>query len=114
VVFSGSVNGIPVSRTWEFLTAPEQTVTMNFASPKIAPGGIQQITLDGLDSEKGPYYLCYAPARLVKGVVHESETQIAMTTSAECEPNSACQVSVSASYRSCAKPFAGGTFTIAQ
>jgi hypothetical protein len=114
VMFSGSVNGIPVSRTWQFLTAPEQTVTMNFASPTIAPGGIQQVTLQGLDSEKGPYYLCYAPARLVKGLVHESETQIAMTTSTDCEPNSSCQVSVSASYRSCAKPFAGGTFTIAQ
>jgi uncharacterized protein YkwD len=114
VMFSGSVNGIPVSRTWQFLTAPEQTVTMNFASPTIAPGGVQQVALEGLDSEKGPYYLCYAPARLVKGLVYESETQIAMTTSTDCEPNSSCQVSVSASYRSCTKPFAGGTFTITQ
>ena len=114
VVFSGSVDGIPVSRTWEFLTAPEQMVTMNFASPTIAPGGVQQVTLEGLDSEKGPYYLCYAPARLVERVVHESETQIAMTTGTDCEPNSSCQVSVSASYRSCAKPFASGMFAIGQ
>ncbi len=114
VVFSGSVNGVPVSMTWQFATAPEQTVTMSFASPTVAPGGKQQVTLDGLDSEKGPYYLCYAPARLVKSLVHETETQIAMTTTTDCDPNSSCQVSVSASYRSCAKPFAGGTFTIAQ
>jgi hypothetical protein len=114
VVFSGSVNGTPVSKTWEFLTAFEQPVTMNFASPTIAPGGVQQVTLEGLDSEKGPYYLCYSPARLVKSLVHESETQIAMTTSTDCEPSSACQVSVSASYKSCAQPFAGGTFTITQ
>jgi hypothetical protein len=114
LVFSGAVNGTPVSSTWEFLTAPESKVTMNFASPTVAPGAVQQVTLDGLDTEKGPYYLCYAPARLVKSLVHETETQIAMTTSTDCEPNSACQVSVSASYRSCAKPFAGGTFTIAQ
>jgi hypothetical protein len=37
-----------------------------------------------------------------------------MTTSTECEPDASCQVSVSASYRSCAKPFAGGTFTISR
>ena len=114
VVFSGSVGGMLVSKTWQFATTPVQPVTMRFASPAVAPGGIQQITLDGLDSEKGPYYLCYAPARLVKSVVHETETRMIMTTTADCEPGAACQVSVSTSYRSCAKPFAGGTFTIAQ
>jgi hypothetical protein len=114
LVFSGSVKGMPVSKTWRFMTAPESKVTMSFALPTVAPGGIQQITLDGLDTEKGPYYLCYAPSRLVKSLVHETETQVAMTTSTECEPDTPCQVSVSASYRSCAKPFAGGTFTIAQ
>ncbi len=114
VVFTGSVNKMPVSMTWQFMTAPESAVKMRFASPTVAPGGVQQITLDGLDTEKGPYYLCYAPAQLVKSLVHETETQIAMTTSTGCEPDTSCQVSVSASYRSCAKPFAGGTFTIAR
>jgi len=114
VAFSGSVSGMPVSRTWQFVTAPTSKVTMSFASPAIAPGAVQRITLDGLDGEKGPYYLCYAPARLVKSVVHESETQIAMTTTADCEPGTSCQVSVSTSYRSCAKPFADGTFAIVQ
>ena len=114
VVFSGSVNNTPVSKTWQFMTAPESVVMMTFASPSVAAGGIQQIRLDGLDSEKGPYYLCYSPARMVKSLVHETETQIALTTSTECEPGTSCQVSVSASYRSCAKPFADGTFTIAQ
>jgi len=80
VVFSGSVNGISIS-TWQFTTAPVSAVTMRFASPAVAPGGVQQITLDGLDTEKGPYCLCYAPARLVKSLVHESETRIAITTS---------------------------------
>jgi uncharacterized protein YkwD len=114
VVFTGSVNKTPVSMTWQFMTAPESVVTMKFASPSVAPGGIQQIRLDGLDSEKGPYYLCYSPARLVRSLVHETETQIAVTTSNACDPDASCQVSVSASYRSCAKPFASGTFTIAQ
>jgi len=95
------------------MTAPESKVTMSFASPTVAPGAVQRVRLDGLDTEKGPYYVCYAPARLVKSLVHETETQIAMTTST-CEPGSSCEVSVSASYRSCAKPFAGGTFTITQ
>jgi hypothetical protein len=113
LVFSGSVNGMPVSRTWQFITAPESKVTISFTSPTIAPGAVQQVTLHGLDTEKGPYYLCYAPVRLVKSVVHETETQIAMTTSTECEPDASCQVTVSTSYRSCAKPFAVGTFTIA-
>ena len=113
LVFSGSVNGTPVSRSWQFMTAPESKVTMSFASPTVAPGAVQRVRLDGLDTEKGPYYVCYAPARLVKSLVHETETQIAMTTST-CEPGSSCEVSVSASYRSCAKPFAGGTFTITQ
>jgi len=114
VVFTGSVSKTSVSMTWQFMTAPESAVTMNFASPTVTPGGVQQIRLDGLDREKGPYYLCYSPANLVKSLVHETETQIALTTSSECDPDTPCQVSVSASYRSCAKPFAGGTFSIAQ
>jgi len=114
VVFSGSVNAVAVSKTWQFMTAPDRKVTMRFASPTVVPGAVQQITLEGLDTERGPYYLCYAPAQLVKSLVHETETQIAMTTSDECAPGALCQVSVSASYRACAKPFASGTFTIAR
>jgi hypothetical protein len=113
-VFSGSVDGTPVSGTWEFMTAPERAVTMSFASPSVAPGGIQKVTLDGLDTEKGPYYLCYMPARLVRSLVHETETEIVITTGTDCDPGDSCQVTISASYGSCAKPFAGGTFTIAQ
>ncbi len=114
LAFSGSVNGVPVSKAWQFTTAPQTAVTMSFASPTVAPGGIQKVTLNGLDTEKGPYYLCYAPARLVKSLVHETETQIAITTGTDCDPGDSCQVTISASYRSCAKPFAGGAFTIAQ
>jgi uncharacterized protein YkwD len=113
-VFSGSVDGTAVSTSWEFMTAPETRVTMSFALPKVPPGGVQRVTLDGLDVEKGPYYLCYAPARLVKSLVHETETQIAVTTGTDCDPGASCQVSFSASYHSCAKPFAGGTFTVVE
>jgi len=114
VAFSGTVDQTPVSKTWQFTTGPENVVSMRFESPTVAPGGIQRIQLDGLDSEKGPYYLCYSPAALIKSVVHETEAQIAITTSTECEPDTPCEVSVSTSYRSCAKPFAGGSFAIAQ
>ena len=68
--------------------------------------------LDGLDLEKGPYYLCYAPAQLVKSLVYETETRVLVTTGTDCDPGASCEVSISASYHSCAKPFAGGTFTI--
>jgi uncharacterized protein YkwD len=114
VVFSGSVNGMPVSRTWQFTTAPESAVTMRFASPIVGAGDVQQVILENLDTEKGPYYLCYAPARLVKSLVHETETRIAITTSTDCESGTSCRLSVFASYRSCTKPFAAGAFTIVQ
>jgi len=112
LTFSGSVNGVSVSKTWQFTTSSQTAVTIGFASPSVAPGGIQKVTLDGLDIEKGPYYLCYTPSRLVKSLVHETETQIAITTGTECDPGASCQVTISASYGSCAKPFARGTFTI--
>jgi len=112
-VFSGSVDGTPVSTSWEFMTAPQTQVTMSFALPRVPPGGTQRVTLDGLDPEKGPYYLCYAPAQLVKSLVHETETQVRLTTGTDCV-GASCEVSLSASYHSCAKPFAGGTFTIVE
>ena len=114
LAFSGSVNGVPVSKTWQFTTASQNAVTISFASPSVAPGGIQKVTLDGLDIERGPYYLCYTPSRLVKSLMHETETQIAIKTGTECDPGNSCQVTISAAYGSCAKPFARGTFTIVQ
>ena len=114
LAFSGSVDGVPVSKAWQFTTAPQSAVTISFASPSVAPGGIQRVTLHGLDTERGPYYLCYAPARLVQSLVHETETRIAITTGTDCTPGDSCEVTISASYRSCGKPFADGTFTIVQ
>jgi len=112
-VFSGSVDGTPVSTSWEFMTAPETPVTMTFALRQVVPGGTQRVTLEGLDLEKGPYYLCYAPAQLVKSLVHETETRVLVTTGTDCV-GASCEVSLSASYQSCAKPFAGGTFAIVE
>ena len=88
---------------------------MSFASPTVAPGGIEKAVLHGLDTEKGPYYLCYTPAQLIKSIVHETETRVAITTTTGCDPGASCKVTITASYRSsCTSPFAGGTFTIAQ
>jgi uncharacterized protein YkwD len=115
VVFSGSVNGVNVSRTWRFTTAANVPVGMRFASPSVAPGGTQTVMLDGIDSEKGRYYTCYKPARLVASLKHETETEMTMTTSSECQLESGCQVTVMTTYHSdCSKPFATGTFTIAR
>lgn len=111
-VFTGTVDGTPVSTSWEFMTAAQTPVTMTFELPKVPPGGVQRVTLEGLDAEKGPYYLCYSPAHLVKSLVHETETQIVVTAGTECDPGASCDVRLSASYHSCAKPFAGGTFAI--
>ena len=112
-VFSGSVDGQPVTRMWEFNTAAEVPVTMTFASPSVAAGGVQRATLHGLDTEKGPYYLCYSPARLVSSLRHESEMQFMMTTAADCEPGMSCQVTVQATYHStCSAPFAVGSFDV--
>jgi len=113
-VFTGTVDGTPVSTSWEFMTAPQTPVTMSFALPKVPPGGIQRVTIEGLDLAKGPYYLCYSPAQLVKSLVHETETRIVVTTGTDCDPGASCEVNLSASYHSCAKPFAGGTFTIVE
>lgn len=114
-VFAGSVNGVNVSRTWRFTTAANAPVSMRFASPSVAPGGIQTVILDGIDSEKGSYYTCYKPARLVASLKHETETEMTMTTSSECQLESGCQVTVMTTYHSdCSKPFATGTFTIAR
>ena len=115
VVFSGSVNGVNVSKTWHFTTAADAPVSMRFASPSVAPGGIQTVMLDGIDSEKGRYYTCYKPARLVAALKHETETEMTMTTSSECQLESGCQVTVMTTYHSdCSKPFATGTFTVAR
>ena len=114
-VFAGSVNGVNVSRTWRFTTAANAPVSMRFASPSVAPGGIQTVILDGIDSEKGSYYTCYKPARLVASLKHETETEMTMTTSSECQLEAGCQVTVMTTYHSdCSKPFATGTFTIAR
>ena len=113
--FVGSVNGHPVNRIWKFNTAHRRAVTMTFASPVIAGGGVQQVKLHGLDREQGAYYLCYSPARLVRSLQHETETQFSMTTSTECEASDSCQVTVQATYHStCTKPFAVGTFHISR
>jgi hypothetical protein len=75
----------------------------------------QLVTLDGLDEEKGPYYTCYTPARLVTSLRHETESQMTMTTSSECHPGPVCQVTVMTTYHSdCSKPFTTGTFKIAR
>ena len=104
-----------MNRIWKFNTAHRTAVTMTFASPVIAAGGVQQVKLHGLDREKGAYYLCYSPARLVRSLQHETETQFSMTTSTDCEPSNSCQVTVQATYHStCAQPFAVGTFNISR
>ena len=113
LVFSGSINGEPVSRTWQFTTAPAAPVTMTFASPTVAPGGAQSGRLDGLDAEKGVYYLCYSPVRLVQSLEHRTETEFIIATKGGCEPGRSCAVTVQATYHSaCAAPFAMGSFTI--
>ena len=115
VAFSGAVNGVTVSRTWRFTTAANVPVSMRFASPSVTPGGAQTVILDGLDEQKGNYYTCYKPARLVASLKHETETKMIMTTSTACDLNSDCQVTVMTTYHSdCSKPFATGTFTIAR
>jgi uncharacterized protein YkwD len=113
--FSGAVDGVAVSRTWEFTTTPAVPVTMSFASPAVAPGQTQRVALHGVDAEKGPYYVCYTPARLITSVVHETESDVLMTASAGCSAGEACSVTVTATYHSaCADPFAQGVFAIAQ
>jgi len=111
--FSGSVDRRPVSRSWQFTTAHPSAVTMSFAVPTVVPGGIEKVVLHGLDTEKGPYYLCYAPAQLIKSIVHESETHVVVTTTTKCDAGASCEIRLTASYRSsCTNPFAGGTFTV--
>jgi len=113
-VFSGSVNGAKVSRTWQFTTAPDAPVTMTVASPRVGSGGTQRVTLNGLDSEKGPYYVCYSPARMVKSLTYESDADVVIMTSTACTGNTSCQVTLMATYHSaCANAFAQATFVIA-
>jgi len=112
LMFSGRVDGIAVDRTWRFVTEARTPVTMSFLSPAVRAGGLQEITLHGLDTERGPYYLCYAPARLVRTIVHETETRIAIKTSADCDRGATCRLNITLSYRSCAKPFAHGSFEV--
>jgi hypothetical protein len=111
--FSGTVDGAAVSRTWQFTTAPATPVTMTFASPAVPLGGTQRIQLAALDEEKGPYYVCYAPSRMVKSLTHETETELVLTTGGECEPDRPCQITVLATYHSaCKDPFAKGAFAV--
>jgi hypothetical protein len=111
--FSGTVDGTAVSRTWQFTTAPATPVTMTFASPAVPLGGTQRIQLAALDEEKGPYYVCYAPSRMVKSLTHETETELVLTTGGECEPDRPCQITVLATYHSaCKDPFAKGSFAV--
>ena len=113
--FAGSVNGRPVNKVWRFNTAELRAVTMTFASPVVAAGGVQQVKLHGLDRERGAYYLCYSPARLVRSLQHETETQFSMTTSTSCDADNSCQVIVQATYHStCTQPFAVGTFNVSR
>ena len=113
--FAGSVNGQPVNKVWRFNTADLRAVTMTFGSPVVASGGVQQVKLHGLDREKGVYYVCYSPARLVRSLQHETETQFSMTTSTGCDADHSCQVTVQATYHStCTQPFAVGTFNVSR
>jgi uncharacterized protein YkwD len=115
VAFLGTVNGVSVSRTWRFTTAANVPVSMRFESPSVTAGGAQTVVLDGLDEEKGPYYTCFRPARLIAALKHETETEMIMTTRNKCDVDSGCQVTVMTTYHSdCSKSFATGTFTIAQ
>jgi hypothetical protein len=112
-VFSGSVDGVAVSRSWQFTTIADIPVTMTFASPSVAPGQTQRITLHGVDQERGPYYVCYTPARLIKSVVHETESDVLMAASDSCTPGGTCSVRVTATYHSaCTEPFAQGMFNV--
>jgi uncharacterized protein YkwD len=111
--FSGTVNGAPVSRSWQFTTAPAAPVTITFASPSVPLGATQRIQLAALDEEKGPYYVCYSPSRMVKSLTHETETELVLATGGECEPDRPCQITVLATYHSaCKDPFATGTFAV--
>jgi uncharacterized protein YkwD len=113
--FTGAVNGTPVSLAWHFTTAAAMPITMTFDAPSVALGATQRISLNGLDEEKGPYYVCYTPARLVKQVTHETESAFLMTTGGQCDADRPCQITVLATYHSaCNAPFAQGTFSITQ
>jgi hypothetical protein len=115
VSFVGSVSGAKVSKTWVFTTAPAISVTMTFESPSVQPGGTQTVTLKGLDSDKGPYHVCYGPAELVTSLKYETQSQLTMTIGPACEAGTTCRVHLVASYHSaCATPFAQGSFTISR
>ena len=114
VTFSGRVGSVPVTKSWQFTTAARTAPRLRFASPAVAPGGTQRATIDGLDREKGDYYVCYAPPHLVASLAFEGDAAFALTTSTDCNAGKSCQVAVSTSYQSsCAAPFAQGTFVIA-
>jgi hypothetical protein len=114
VTFSGRVGSVPVTKSWQFTTAARTAPRLRFASPAVAPGGTQRATIDGLDREKGDYYVCYAPPHLVASLAFEGDAAFALTTSTDCSAGKSCQVAVSTSYQSsCAAPFAQGTFVIA-
>ena len=113
VVFSGSVDGSPVSRSWRFTTVARTAPSLRFASPTVPPGGTQKATLTGLDREKGDYYVCHGPPHLVTSLAFEGEAEFALETSSDCASGTSCEVAVATSYHSsCAAPFAQGTFAI--
>jgi hypothetical protein len=115
VSFAGSVSGAKISKTWQFTTAPDIPVTMSFGSPAVQPGGTQTVTLEGLDSDKGSYHVCYGPAQLVTSLKYETQSQLTMTIGPACEGGTTCEVHLVASYHSaCATPFAQGSFTISR
>ena len=114
VLFSGWVGGARVTKSWQFTTATRPAPRLRFASPAVPPGGTQHATIDGLDREKGDYYVCYAPPHLVASVAFEGDAAFALTTSTDCDTGKPCRVAVSTSYQSsCAAPFAQGSFVIA-
>jgi hypothetical protein len=95
------------------MTAAEVPVTMAFAAARVAPGNVQRMSLLGVDSARGPYYICYSPAQMVTSLVREVRTEILVTTSNACASDADCRVSLSASYdSSCFRPFAQGSFSI--
>ena len=69
---------------------PGMGVVIAFASPTVTPGGSQSGRLVGMDPERGAYYLCYAPARLVRSLEHRSETEFTMAITDECGQGQSC------------------------
>jgi len=113
LAFSGSIDGNPVARNWEFTTAAASPVVMEFAHATVPRGGSQTANLRNLDDQMGPFYVCYGPQRHVKSLVQETESELSIALTDACPTGSVCRVQVIATYSSsCAKPFASGSFAI--